>query len=378
MKKAKLIFSFSIILFLAACQEQQFFQQGLAPDEKTSFDIGDYGDKGNGIDENHDGSVIPTVIPTRDQETNEERIAEGETEASLPVLEESTPIIACTTNTFEEFTQNESEYAPIDILWVVDDSGSMANNQRHLAENFRYFIEDFINKEIDFRMTITTTDPTRNKDGRPINSAHMMALTALEAKQNKELFIRNFQRYINVGTRGYGIEMGLRTSMHFTQRHSAGILRDDAYLAIIYISDEEDQSRIEISEVVRQIQAIKKNPGYVKMYSIVLHNGDYLFAHESVGSRYIIAAELTGGISASLTENFYPILTGIGERIVDLADSFALAKSPFKGKESIRVYVDGELSENDWSFNFESRSIRFSARPSAGAKIRVEYQLPCN
>ena len=54
------------------------------------------------------------------------------------------------------------DYSPsnaesVDILWVIDNSGSMCEEQRDLAANFDRFLTAFANENIDFQMGVTTT-----------------------------------------------------------------------------------------------------------------------------------------------------------------------------------------------------------------------------
>ena len=48
----------------------------------------------------------------------------------------------------------------VDILWVVDSSGSMAPKQARLASNFQGFINQLVtaNPPIDFHIAVTSTD----------------------------------------------------------------------------------------------------------------------------------------------------------------------------------------------------------------------------
>jgi hypothetical protein len=48
----------------------------------------------------------------------------------------------------------------VDILWVIDNSGSMCQEQKAIAENFDSFIKEFGNQNIDFQMGVTTTHQT--------------------------------------------------------------------------------------------------------------------------------------------------------------------------------------------------------------------------
>ncbi len=47
---------------------------------------------------------------------------------------------------------------PVDVLFVVDNSGSMEQEQTKLAANFATFIQYFIDLELDFQLAVVTTD----------------------------------------------------------------------------------------------------------------------------------------------------------------------------------------------------------------------------
>jgi hypothetical protein len=46
----------------------------------------------------------------------------------------------------------------LDVLFVVDNSGSMSSSQTNLANNFSSFIDRFISKGYDFKIAVSTTD----------------------------------------------------------------------------------------------------------------------------------------------------------------------------------------------------------------------------
>jgi hypothetical protein len=48
--------------------------------------------------------------------------------------------------------------ASADILWVIDNSGSMGDDLQAVAENAAPFIDVAVDKDIDFRMAVTSTD----------------------------------------------------------------------------------------------------------------------------------------------------------------------------------------------------------------------------
>jgi hypothetical protein len=94
----------------------------------------------------------------------------------------------------DSFSQNSGVAPKVDILWVVDNSGSMADDQANLASNFETFISGFITREVDFKMAITTTDAYyygfTGNSGRNICSTKK--LTSAAAASNRNQFVSDF------------------------------------------------------------------------------------------------------------------------------------------------------------------------------------------
>src|SRR5690606_5745771 len=64
--------------------------------------------------------------------------------------------ILADTDTFVQSTNSFNN--KLDILWVIDNSGSMAPYQQNLSDNFTAFINNFITLGYDFRMAVITSD----------------------------------------------------------------------------------------------------------------------------------------------------------------------------------------------------------------------------
>ena len=273
---------------------------------------------------------------------------------------------------FETFTQNSEKSGDVDILWVIDDSGSMADEQDSLGRNFQSFIDQFIEKDVDFKMAITTTDGTSLRNGKMVGDSSM--LTRASAKENKNAFIANFTKWIKVGTSGSGIEQGLKTSTSFTDRYASSFLRKNAFLVIVYVSDEEDQSEKKVSEYLSKLHALKENKGLIKAYSIITTK-NYGQQWETLGKRYAELSAATAGISSDIKKDFAAILLDMGGRIVNLIDSFALSESPYQNK--IEVFVNGQILTSGYSLDSSSRSIKFNNQslPAEGSKIEVRYKV---
>lgn len=273
----------------------------------------------------------------------------------------------------EVFTQDSTRDGDVDILWVMDDSGSMADNQENLAKNFDSFINQFLTKNIDFKMAITTTDGTSTRNGKMVGDSSK--LTHASATGNRTAFTNNFTKWIKVGTSGSGIEQGLKCASSFLDRYASSFLRKDAYLVIVFVSDEEDQSEKKVSEYLAKFKSMKANQGMVKAYSIVTTKLPKYAQWETIGNRYMTISKETSGSSADITDDFAGTLQNMGGSIVNLIDHFALAQAPYENK--IAVFVNNVEKANGWTYDAAAHSLKFNADsiPAEGAKIEVRYKV---
>ena len=273
----------------------------------------------------------------------------------------------------ENFDQVEGP-KKMDILWVIDNSGSMGDEQAALAYNFDAFIQDFVLKNIDFKMAITTTDTSsESKAGRPV-SGSMTELTTAKYNNNPTKFMNDFEDMIQVGTSGSGREKGILASEKFTQKHAQANFREDAYYIVVYVSDEEDQSPNTPSEHLTELRAWKQNEGLVKAYSIVKMSGSWPSWAAQGYERYEAMATMTQGLTTDINNDFYNTLLQIGSDIANLADQYPLAEVPYD-ENDIQVYLDGVEQASGWSYNSSSNTIQFDVAPPAGTQIKVTYQV---
>src|SRR5687767_15154056 len=53
----------------------------------------------------------------------------------------------------------------VDVLWVIDNSGSMEDEQADLVANFPAFMDFFLGSGLDYHIGVTSTDLDRNYNG---------------------------------------------------------------------------------------------------------------------------------------------------------------------------------------------------------------------
>jgi hypothetical protein len=289
-----------------------------------------------------------------------------------------TTTMSCSTSPtsciLETFKQAVSQTKKIDIVWIIDNSGSMADEQMALGQNFSAFIDDFITKNVDFKMAITTTDTSTSYLKGFMVPGSDTKLTSAKAALDESQFKTDFNNLVKVGITGSGYEKGLEASEGFMQKYAASFLRADAYLAVVLVSDEEDQSPKTPTAYTDYLKSFKSQAGLVKFYTIAdINKTNSGYGISTGADRYTKASSETGGVIADIRNDFYHNLSDMGDSIINLLDSFALANSPVTG--SMIVYVNN-VETTDYTYDAETRSIRFDVNklPPVGAEIKVLYR----
>lgn len=305
------------------------------------------------------------------QESADFYAAHIRSEVEAPTPSEPNPVELPANSIVENFKQSE-ELKKLDILWVIDNSGSMDDEQAALGSNFSSFINDFVDSGIDFKMAITTTDTSHEtKRGKMVPGSEK--LTSAFAQTEEAEFKKTFEKLVQVGTVGSGYEKGLEASEWFIINNPS-YLRKDAYLAVVILSDEEDQSVRSPEEYATILKNTKENAGLVKIYSIV----DVKRTNPGAGQhnnyvKYAKASELTNGEVSDIRGNFAQTLSGMSESLLSLLDSFPLSNKPKNG--TLQVYVNN-VESRDFTYDSVSNSIKFDANsiPPVGANIKVVYK----
>ena len=173
----------------------------------------------------------------------------------------------------------------VDILWVVDDSPSMREEQIELGARFDEFITALADLQADFHMAVVTTD--RNDGGLfqvtpgPLQSLRCEATpTDLEYCENLRLdepflvgddylvnsddpsagfltadLAADFRCIASAGDCGGAFERGLEMLKLSLSDDlgpaNSGFLRDDAFLVVIFLTDEDDCSNNDAFSITR-------------------------------------------------------------------------------------------------------------------------------
>ncbi|MBN8541720.1 MAG: hypothetical protein J0L82_15115 [Deltaproteobacteria bacterium] len=318
------------------------------------------------------------------------------------------------------FNQNSAEInGKIDILWVVDNSGSMQTSQQAVADNFQRFIEKFRDNGFDFQIAVTTSDGYKDmfvtgltqsvyKNGSYIdadgNTVQAPKIIRPDTPDLDKAFIANILRGVS-GSGDERVFQSLQAALANTTNQGLGFPRQDAFLSVIIVSDEDDFSwdgagsidnqysnpslhtaaRYDdfLSTLTGSTPTNKKfNVNTIAILDSPLLTGAQCLTQlgsstRKIGIRYKELSELSDGILGSLCEDFGTTLSTISNKIIELSTQFYLDRIPAIG--SLKVSVNGNLvladPVNGYVYNATNNSISFfgSTVPAAGATITVSY-----
>ncbi|QSQ27854.1 choice-of-anchor D domain-containing protein [Pyxidicoccus parkwayensis] len=301
----------------------------------------------------------------------------------------------------------ESE-AKVDVLFVVDNSGSMMEEQQSLGQNFASFLSAANQAAVDYRIGVTTTglDPSPGgwsecpggaqggENGRlfPVDGSRPRIITP--ATPNAATVFANNTRVGVCHWNEQGLDAAYRAlsdpliykadDPRTPQANdgNAGFLREEAKLAIIFLSDEEDFSSQPVSFYETYFLALKGNDKTKLSINAIVGPMDLgtCPTSSSSGSRYIQLAQATNGAVESIcTPNWAASLEKLSNSAFGPNRRFRLTEEP-ADPARIVVEVDGVQVTDGWHYEADSNSILFDrdAAPAPGAMIEVTYPLGCN
>jgi hypothetical protein len=329
--------------------------------------------------------------------------------------------MGCSDQTFSSQNgDDEWAQAPnneVDILFVVDNSFSMEEEQAALAAGFPEFIGEMENTNTDFHLGLISTsfeydDPNR---GLLIGDEAKPYLT------NNDDYVNEFLARVKLGTTGSDKEKGLEAAEFALSPalqqsgRNAGFLRTEAQLLIVMVSDEEDCSDnfalegqpaescysqmddlTPVEHFVDAFQNLKTNPDYFQFASIVGLDNSCPAAFP--GNRYLQVSGYTNGVVGSIcSAEWSSIMYRVGLNASSTKVSFTLTNAAVDD-ETFQVFVDldGTASEpadeeaddteversetNGWTYDNSVPAIVFhgDAIPPRGATISAKYVIDPN
>ncbi len=293
----------------------------------------------------------------------------------------------------------------VDILWVVDNSGTMNPKREKLSQNFDQFMARLVESEAVYHIGIISTDTDD-----PTHSGRLQGdprVITPDTPDPEAAFAANVQLPETASRIERGLDaVRLALGEDLLASDNAGFLRADAALFVIVLSDEDDHSMGPPRYYGRWLEHFKGagDENTVSMSAIVGQSPDGCAGAEA-GLRYLEVQERTGGLFHSIcSEDYGPVVDELGIEAAGLRRKFYLSEVPQEDTLQVRNYnwddpecqtqgdCDGDLvcaashrcaaaleeasgEQGVWAYEAGDNSIFFlhDFLPAAGSQIEVAY-----
>ena len=315
-------------------------------------------------DSENDNAVLTSTLVAKDKVANYSGLITSTTSES---------IISDLTSTLElqndTFTATEQTTSKADFLFVIDNSGSMSDEQNAISALTKSFTNTVTNAGLDFMVATITTDSSELR-GNGFTSD-----------------VEQIEQDLLPGTWGSGNERGIYYSEQALTTDTGSVLiagypRENATLSVIIMSDERSHySYYYSSGEFDTADNLFVTNGY-RVYAVVRPS-------DANDSQYDDLATATLGATLNIEEisEYDNFMDTVANNAGALSAGYELSTANTDNQilsSSIAVEVDGVEVARDtsdgWQYYPQSESIVFTGSeiPSAGSAITVSYQYVAN
>jgi len=280
--------------------------------------------------------------------------------------------------------------AKVDILFVIDNSGSMIEEQVKLGPALSSFIGSIA--RIDWQIGITTSDTSAGPFGVQGGLVPMKGTNTKILSKNVPNYQAVFQNTVyrdeiincvdpNCPSADERPLEAITMAVGKRNAENAGFFRAGADLATVVLTDENERSTGSGTTGVDVVNAVRAAFGVNKTFTgfgIVVRPGDtacYALqtANQGAGQygTFVAAfATLTKGLLGSICDADYgPTLSGIGTRVREMVKTITLKQMPNPDTIQLRI----RPFDPNLTWTIEGQTITFNTPPKAGTKIDVMY-----
>lgn len=282
----------------------------------------------------------------------------------------------------EEFVIKEIVRSRADILWVIDNSGSMNSYQEAVIRNTETFIREFSKNTVgtDWKMGLLSTDTNDPpyigfRPGDELTSTTINPVLLFQAAVGR------------LGTYGDGTEKVYDPVILALDRFPT-FLRPGAKLFIIVVSDEEEQSRsYSTATFLSTLRSRLAAPDHLITYSVLGDDAAGCYTgFRYAGSRYEEFVTQSAGQRYLICSDFG---TSLAQIAIDMGSHMEATKLDLQGRPILATlkvfYQDRELPGGPkaeggfWIYDVRLNAVVFHDLQFAAGdleKVRVEYELP--
>ena len=294
-------------------------------------------------------------------------------------LADSNATVSVVKDSFIQTGGNDSA----DFLFVIDDSGSMSEEQAAVRQAANDFEKAILNSNIkNYNIALISTG--ENISNTSCTYSVRNCASALVNQYTSFNNIADFQQHVVLGTSGSGVETGIYNAE--TALKDGGVLSvkgfpNNGNLSIIIISDEKSQYSSRGYNSFNLYENVFTKNAY-QVYSII---------DEYDPGDYKNLADVTGGFSASIEQknsvtnqlDFSELMEKVAVGASGATSKFALSRGSeshyIVNIQSVKVNAHdiNESLDNGWAYSVTNNSIGFygAAKPLENDVIDVEYSI---
>lgn len=264
----------------------------------------------------------------------------------------------------------------VDIVVVVDNSGSMKEEQTNLSSRMAPLLSAI--RDSDWKMVVVSTDANNEYFRGPISKSTI----------NAENVFANY--VMNAGVNGSGLERPILRAVDALRWRpflGGSWLRPNSTVAVVILTDE-DNCHIDIekgygcggsadssgSYLTNYLSSIRRVGTDARVYGIFWHPSQAQAQCGTALKQATVIADVvqqTGGTWGSICDADYSAtLSKISNDVAKILKAdFVLASTPDPG--TFKMTVNGQ----SWTdFQLSGRQVLFTRKPPVGSAVRVEYR----
>ena len=266
----------------------------------------------------------------------------------------------------ENFTQPLSVDG-VDILWVIDTSGSMYRYDPELMAGIEAMMLAL--PASGWRLAMISNDP--NKASAESQFPLVPGDTIDDAMDMYSMMGRG------------GFEEGFDAAFEYItlNTYAQTWMRPDAALLVVFVSDEEEQSNDHFTDIAN----FKSWYGGLRNGSAFMASIVNVAAADSVctvtpspidiGDRYMEATNHFGGTVVDICDSDWSAGVQDASRQLEPYEEWLLEYEPVEA--SIEVFINGAIN-SDWTYDSSLNKVLFTVVPAGGSHVEIAYALKGN
>lgn len=273
----------------------------------------------------------------------------------------------------------------VDVLWIVDNSGSMDQEQVQLGQNFPAFMPYFLGSGLDYHIGVVSTDmKARTESGKLVPAANGEKWISVDSENPEQMF----QQMSRLGINGDSFEKGREAAYTALEllKDSAnqGFLRDDRTSGIhaIVVSDESDVSNanpISKAEFITWMNDLRPEDDALATFSSIVNPPDIGPLQGLPGTDYLELTDGIGGIKWPIgSDNWITVLEQLAIQAAGLKREYFLSQLPVDSTIEVQVQEpDGDvITDQAWTYSINRNSITFDEFvPAPLSQVLIQYTV---